>query len=261
MRRSWALWVLLGACAVAMPAHAQNPGQPAGQNPGQPPGMAITPAFAIWDVKLGQPITQIPDTDVVNTACGTNGGPPSIPLKSFSEYAKCPPEPSGLREIYFQYDDEQDYIAKALDLEYRVLQGGTSIYAHPVMVSVLVDDKGIARGIRIVTDDRASGVDRRSGVTLATNLRNRYDTWNLSCQKVPPRTGESGLGQQFIHDLCTADNPSLGQRVRIEGTYLRKKGQTPINVETQTVTKNNFESKTRFELVQLPYQPAAPTGD
>jgi hypothetical protein len=250
---SGALWVLLSACAMTMPAHAQNPGQN--------PGMAITPAFSIWDVKLGQPVSQIPDKDVVNVSCGTNGGPPSIPLKSFNDYAKCPPEPSGLREIYFQYDDEQDYVAKALDLEYRVVQGGTSIYAHPVIISVLVDDKGIVQGIRIVTDDRASQVDRRSGVTLATNLRDRFDPWSLNCQKIPPKEGEAGLGQQFVHDLCTAENPALKQRVRIEATYLRKKGQTPINLETRAITKGNFESKTRFELVQEPYQPAAPGSD
>lgn len=248
MRRLMVLAVAAAGAAVATPAIAQNP------------GVSITPAFSIWDVKLGQPVSQIPDPQVVNVSCGTNGGPPSTPLKSVNDSAKCPPEASGLREVYFQYDDEQDYIAKALDLEYRVLQGGTSIYAHPVIVSALVDDKGFVRGIRITTDDRASAFDRRSGVSLATNLKTRFDDWKLDCQKVPPKEGEAGLGQHFIHDLCTGEDPALGERVRIEGTYLRRKGQAPINRETQTVTPNNFESKTRFELVQIPYQPAAPAG-
>ena len=44
----------------------------------------------IWDIKLGIPISALPLSDFVDTACGTNGGPPARVLKSFYEFAQCP---------------------------------------------------------------------------------------------------------------------------------------------------------------------------
>lgn len=219
------------------------------------PAIAYVPAFAIWDVKLGEPITQIPLSAVALIACGTNGGPPSVPLKDFTEFGKCGTEASGLHEVFFTYDDEQDYIARALEEEYRFAQGGTSIYAHPVVFTVLVDDQGIARGIRIVTDEAASEHDRRVAVRLADNLRARYSPWSLACEDVPATDGQLPVGNIFIHQICTGVSPDGDASVRIEGTYFRKKGQTSISLETQKVQKNYFQSATRLEVVQHPFQP------
>jgi len=249
----------MAGTAQAQPAMAPggSQGGPAAAGAAGTPGTAtVSPTFTIWDVKLGQPVSQIPDQLIVNTACGTNGGPISLPLKNFSEFAKCSPESSGLREVHFEYDDEQTYIAKALDLEYRYLQAGTSVYAHPVNVSVLVDDKGIARGIRIITDDTASIHDRRGAYQLEDNLKGRYQSWNVACQKIPPTDGEQDAGGIFVHDICVATDPASGETMRLEARYLRRKGQVAIDPETQKVQRDNFVSTTRFELVQAPYTPS-----
>jgi hypothetical protein len=221
---------------------------------------ALVPIFSIWDVKLGQPVTQIPDMEVVDVSCGTNGGPPSQAIGTFANFAKCAPEPSGLHEIYFANDDEIDYIAKAMESEYKVLQGGTSIYAHPVVVSVLVDDAGIVRGIRVVTDERASLRERRVAVTLARNLKGRYGSWKQTCENIPLQPGENKVGNQFEHELCTADGPDLTQHMRLESSYLRKKGQQAVNIETQQVNAGYFQSQTRLEVVEAPYEPAQPSS-
>lgn len=218
----------------------------------------LVPVFSIWDVKIGQPAAQIPDMEVVDVSCGTNGGPPAQAIGSFAKFAQCKAEPSGLHEVYFANDDEIDYIAKALESEYKVLQGGTSIYAHPVIVSVLIDDGGMVRGIRIVTDERASLRERRVAVTLARNLRGRYSSWTPNCQDIPLRPGENAVGNQFEHELCTAENPTLGQRMRLESSYLRKKGQEALNIETQQINAGYFQSQTRLEVVEMPYEPAQP---
>jgi len=118
-------------------------------------------------------------------------------LPTFADFATCPAEPSGLHEVAFTYDDEQDYIARALELEYQVLRGGTSVFANPVVVSILVKAEGAARGIRIVTDDRVSARDRVNAVTMARNFKARYGQWNLSCTDVPPREGEQPAGNQM----------------------------------------------------------------
>lgn len=215
----------------------------------------LVPAFTVWNIKFGEPITQFPDKEAAIIACGTNGGPPSTPLRSFGEFAKCPAEASGLHEVYFTNDDEQDYVAKAMEQEYRVMQGGTSIYAHPVVFSVLVDDAGLARGIRVVTDERASERDRRVAVTLARNLKSRYGRWVQTCENLEPTDGQQPVGKMFEHEICTADSPDDDLRMRLEATYFRKKGQTAIGLETQKVQKNYFQSATRLEVVQRPYEP------
>lgn len=253
------------ALVLAAPAMAQaGPSVAGGGAPGAAASAgggdsaaAIVPPFTIWDVKLGQPVSAIPDADIVNVACGTDGGPPSLPLKSFAEFAKCPAEPSGLHEVHFEYDDEQAYVAKALELEYRFLQAGTSVYAHPVMLSVLVDDKGIAQGIRIVTDDHASIRDRRGAASLEQNLRARFGDWKLDCQQLAPVNGEQPLGATFVHDVCTGADTS-GASLRLEARYMRLKGEVGLDPTTQKVQRADFESSTRFELVDAPYKPAQP---
>ena len=247
------LWVLLLTVAgvFATPAMAQLKPDAADVAAG------IVPAYTIWDVKLGAPITDIPEMEVADIACGTNGGPPSTPLKGFADFAKCQAEPSGLREIYFANDDELDYVAKALDSEYRVTQGGTSIYAHPIVQSALVDEQGIVRGIRIVTDDRAELRDRRLAVTLSKNLKGRYKDWKQSCADVPPADGENPVGNQFTHEVCSATSPDDQYSLGMEATFLRKKGQEALSRETQKVNRGYFESRTRFELVEKPYEPSA----
>ena len=59
----------------------------------------------LWSLKLGTPASQLPNNDFINYACGSNGGPPQEPLAGWSDYNKCKPEPNGLREVYFRYDD------------------------------------------------------------------------------------------------------------------------------------------------------------
>lgn len=275
MRRrgmEWAGSVLLtlmaaGVIGLSGPATAQDSATPSSSaaaqdttTPGSAPGtieLGVEPDFTIWDVPLGQPVTAVPDSAAAIIACGTNGGPTSLELKSFGDWAQCTPEASGLREIAFTYDDEKDYIARAMELEYRALAGGTSVYAHPVVVSILVDDKGVSQGIRITTDDRASDHDRRGAVYLIRNLQGQFKSWNLDCQDVPMQPGEQKVGNDFIHQRCTGTNPNgSGQKVLIEASYLRKKGQEGLSRETQQVNKGYYELQTRMELVNAPYLPS-----
>ena len=83
-------------------------------------GLAIGAASAqktapkLWDIKLGVPISALPLEYFVDPACGTNGGPPARVLKSFAEFAQCLRErTTGLYEVWFRYDDEMEYVARA----------------------------------------------------------------------------------------------------------------------------------------------------
>lgn len=217
----------------------------------------IEPTYSIWDVELGQPVSEVPDNEVAEIACGTAGGPPGLALASFTEFAACTPEPSGLYEVQFIYDDEQDFIARALEVEYQFLRGGTSVYAHPVIVSLLVDAQGIVQGRRIVTDDRISDLARRSAYTLIRNFEAQYRDWSVTCTEIPMAEGEMPVGRIFFHERCEGESPDGSTLIAIESSYLRKRGQEAINQETQQVNIGYFESRTRYEEVLAPHTPTA----
>src|SRR5262245_35865983 len=71
------------------------------------------PRPRIWDVQPGTTVGELPEEEFVDPARGTNGGPPGLRIGSFEQFELCRPEPSGLREIWFRYDDEVEYIARA----------------------------------------------------------------------------------------------------------------------------------------------------
>jgi hypothetical protein len=216
----------------------------------------VEPLYSIWDVVLGQPVSLLPDAAVAEIACGTAGGPPGQALVSFQDFRSCLPEPSGLFEVQFIYDDEQDYVARALEIEYQFLRGGTSVYAHPVIVSVLIDPEGIVQGRRIVSDNRIDDLARRTAYTLINNFKAQYGEWSLECADIPMQEGELPVGNEFTHELCTGQSPDGSTLIAIESSYLRKKGQIAINQETQQVNVGYFESQTRYEEVLSPYRPA-----
>ena len=66
----------------------------------------------VWDLQLGSMVAALPDA-FTDYACGTNGGPPSMVLTGWQDYRRCRPDAEGLREVYFRYDDELEYWAKA----------------------------------------------------------------------------------------------------------------------------------------------------
>src|SRR5262245_35763198 len=72
------------------------------------------PLPRIWDIEPGTHVSDLPLDEFVDPACGTNGGPPGLVIESFGQFERCPQEASGLREIWFIYDDELEYVARAL---------------------------------------------------------------------------------------------------------------------------------------------------
>ena len=218
----------------------------------------VEPPYAIWDVELGASVETIPTLDVNDLACGTNGGPTSYALETPSEFTKCKPEPTGLREIHFSYDDELDYVARAMNSEYKVLQDGTSVFAHPVIVSILADEAAVIQGIRIVTDQTAELEYRRRAVSLLRNLVAKYKNWNLECTDLPLEEDEKRIGGHFVKQTCMGKSPDGTSVIRLDGRHLRKPGQTAVNRETRAVNATYFESFTRLEIVRLPYATSPP---
>jgi hypothetical protein len=219
----------------------------------------------IWDLKLGQPISAQPAAgEFGNFACGANGGPPRQPLGGWSDYMRCAAEPGGLHEVYFEYDDEYEFVARARNLPREVARwAGTTEAGFPIMASALLDDNGVLRAIRMVTDSRP---DYRNDTTEA-GLKKRAGAYQLGgvmaarhgieaardCKSLPAAEGESAVGGLFVKLICDMTDKERGIRILLRTNYFRKPGQSGVNPQLPTqLTVGQFESSARLEIQEAP---------
>ena len=218
----------------------------------------------IWDLNIGAGVAEQPSPDEFRAfACGANGGPPRTPLKGWSDFKRCPADAAGLHEVYFEYDDELEYIARAQDNDHEINRwAGTHEVNFPVMTSALFDDAGILRGIRLVTDARP---EHRNDITEA-DRRSREDSYILGgimasryniepardCMSLPPADGESAVGGIFVKQVCERKDVAAGRRIVVRANLYRKPGQSAFNPQLPTqLTQGQFESSARVEIYQL----------
>lgn len=222
----------------------------------QEPGRAT-----VWDLTLGQPLSAQPPARAFRAfACGADGGPPRQPLTGWEDFQRCRPEADGLREVYFEYDDELEYIARARDLPREIARwAGTTEAGFPIMVSALIDRNGVLQAVRIVSDPRP---DHRND-TADANLKRRGDAYLLGgvlaarfgieasrdCTTLPLAEGESAVGTLFVKQVCRRDDPTRGLSLALRISYFRKPGQSGVNPQLPTqLTQGQFESSARLEV-------------
>jgi hypothetical protein len=214
-------------------------------------GGAQQPAPKIWDVKLGALVAALPLDEFVDPACGTNGGPPSRVLKSFAEFALCPVEKAtALHEVWFRYDDEMEYIARARRSDIMIRQyQANSLAGQPIITSLLIDDMGRVEGYRIVNDPRAGGSTRIDAYGLS-DLFKGMAAGGLMCTDLPPAEGERPIEGWFIKENC--ELAANGQVTRIETRYYYKPGQYAVDPNDSRLNENQFESSARLEVYRPP---------
>jgi hypothetical protein len=211
---------------------------------------AEPPMPQVWDVKPGTPVGELPDDAFVDPACGTNGGPPGLPVGSFENFAKCRAESSGLREIWFRYDDELEYIARAArDADAVARSNAMVVLGQPVILSLLVDRTGLAQGYRIITDPHADEELRMYAYTVAIAFKARFGTDGWACDQLAPGEGETPIAGTFVKERCrkVAD----GQEIVVESRYYYKPGQALLDPNTGLPTVNQFESSARMQMVAV----------
>jgi hypothetical protein len=207
--------------------------------------LAGQPRPTIWDITLGASAADLPG-GFVELACGTNGGPPGRPIASFAEYSVCPPDERGRREVYFRYDDEAEYVARALE-QVRAIDyyAGTKIFGIPVILSALFDGSGRVVGLRVVTDPRgAEAGDRNDHWTLANSIMRHYGSDGWACEELPLAAGETPVSSYFVKDSCskTVD----GAVMRVEREYFHRRGHYFID-EFGKAFPESFTSAATFE--------------
>jgi hypothetical protein len=235
--RAWLLAGALMATLASAPAQAQ--GRP---DPGE-----------IRGLKLGLKAASMSLDGFGDLACGSNGGPPRQKLDGWSEFGKCRPEANGLYEVAARFDDEDEYIGRAID-EPRYAQGrtGTRVAGHPVILSVLFDRDGVLRGLRFISDPRAAPHERRMAHLLRLAVINRYEPDGWTCTDFPPAAGESPVGGVFIKQHCEKASPE--RHLSVETRFLRKPGQSDNDPVTGEYRPGAFESSTRFEIFDPKYR-------
>ena len=218
----------------------------------------------IWDLKIGAPIAEQPDpSEFRGFACGSNGGPPRAPLTGWAGFKRCAAEPDGLREVYFEYDDELEYIARAHDNDREISRwAGTHEVTFPVITSALFDDAGVLKGIRMVTDARpehrnditeADRKKREEAYTLGAVMASRFNIDAAQdCEALPPAEGETAVGSLFVKRVCERNDLTAGRRVVVRVNLFRKPGQSGYNPQLPTqLTQGQFESSARVEIYQI----------
>jgi hypothetical protein len=229
--------ILIGCSAALLAAGAVAQPQPNDQ----------PPRAEVWDLALGTPAGRLPDA-FADYACGTNGGPPSIPLAGWGEFRRCRPDAAGLHEVYFRYDDELEYWAKANNFSTEIERySGTKVYDFPVVLSARFDDAGVLAGLRIVSDPRDTSRDRDEAYLLRNFLTGRYGRDGWDCVDLPLAEGETPVARTSIKQRCRK-SIAAGVVAEIETHFFRKKGQSQFDPQSGRMTEGQFESLVRFEL-------------
>jgi hypothetical protein len=199
-------------------------------------------------LRLGMQAAAMSTDGFDDFACGSNGGPPRAPLSGWADFRACRPEASGLHEVYVRFDEQQAYQAKAFgDPTLPSEANGTRVAGHPVILSVLFNDSGIAQEIRVVTDPRAPLSLRRMAQLLRLRVIAHYGEEGWTCVDLPPEPGETPVGKIFIKQRCDKTTPE--HHLIMQARLLRKPGQTDYDPATKEFRPGQFESSTRLEIL------------
>jgi hypothetical protein len=194
--------------------------------------------------------SDVPTKDFMFFSCGTNGGPPSKPLKNkFDDYHLCKKDINDLKEVYFEYDDEAYYLALAYTDTHSAGFQGTRVFSHSVVLSLLFNNLGIIKGIRIVTDDRVSHAERRGAAGLFLKFENIFGNQPWDCTDLKPKAGEESVRGIFTKKTCIKE--TLDKKIFLRGDHYRKKGQKTFDPLTKKATTGYFKSTTRLEVYSV----------
>jgi hypothetical protein len=203
----------------------------------------------VWDLKLGLAADALPD-GFAEYACGSNGGPPGAPISGWRDFRRCRAEASGLHEVYFRYDDELEYWAKANNFTTEIEQfSGTKVYGFPVVLSALFDARGVLAGLRIVSDPRDTTRRREDAHALRNFITARFGRDGWACTDLSLADGETPVLRAFIKQDCSKSIDGIGNATLLT-RFLRKKGQSQYDPRTDRETDGQFESTVRFELMK-----------
>ena len=110
-------------------------------------------------------------------------------------------------------------------LERGELQIGTwvNMVRNPAILTLLVDDKGLVAGLRIVTDPKARLYIRKKAFLLGMQVKSRYGAEGWTCRQAQPADGEQPVGGVYIRESCL--KTLQGRSITVERELFRRPDQ------------------------------------
>jgi hypothetical protein len=190
---------LLVTAAMTTPAAAQDPG-----------------GNDLRDIRLGKPVTDLPDAGYVNLACANDS---RKTLTTWLSWRDCPTDASGFHAIKFGYDPVTS-------------PDGTIVAGHPAVLTLLVDNAGTVSGLRIETDPNARLYIRKKAFLFGIQVKSQYGLDGWSCTQAQPNAGEQPVGGVYVRERCT--KTTHNRSIVVERNLFRKPDQDMKNFVDET---------------------------
>ena len=149
------------------------------------------------DIRVGTEVEALPGEGYTGFRCGAGGGDPGREIAGWAAFQTCPPNPDGLHEVAFGYDEDANPWAAVSDRF-----EGTTVAGHPVVPTLLIDDAGVVRGLRIVTDPGDRMYLKKKAYLLYVRVMGRYGRDGWRCDEREPEAGYRPVGGMYIDRRC-----------------------------------------------------------
>jgi hypothetical protein len=159
------------------------------------------------DIRIGMAVTDLPAAGYANFACANDQG---HAIAAWSDWSNCPADKEGLHAVRFDYDPATSH-------------DGTMVAGHPAILTLLVDDKGLVAGLRIVTDPKARLYIRKKAFLLGMQVKSRYGAEGWTCRQAQPADGEQPVGGVYIRESCV--KTLQGRSITVERELFRRPDQ------------------------------------
>lgn len=184
------------------------------------------------DLRVGVHVGELPTEGYVDFACGHDGGPPGPAIAAWHEFARCPADAAGRHEVTFAFAPSP---LENLGDRWE----GTKVAGHPVIPSLLIDDRGVVQGLRIVTDPEARLYLKKKAFLLGVRVMGRYGRDGWTCTEAAPDEGRTPVGGMFIDRRC--EKTYHGRRLILDTDLYRTRDQHG----------REFTGATRLEILKL----------
>jgi hypothetical protein len=151
------------------------------------------------DFRVGMPVSALPESGYTGFACAADA---AVTVSGWQDWRKCPADPSGRHAVSFRYRD-----------------GETEVAGHPVLLTLLLSEPGLVKGLRIETDPTAPLYLRKKAFLLGLQARSHYGEEGWACSEGTPNAAAEPIGGTFIMERCEKRLPD--RHVIIERSLFR----------------------------------------
>ena len=166
--------------------------------------------------RVGMKLQALPSQGYTGLGCAAGGAG----LATWDDFATCPADRAGRREVSFRYDDEK----------------GTKVAGQAVLLSLVMDADGTVDAIRMQTDPAARLGLRKRGYFFGEQVMARYGESGWTCTEGAPEASQQPVGGVFVREHC---EKTIGVRhLVIDRALYRAADSAP----------GKFTSSTSFEI-------------